>query len=182
MLEDVFVREEAAPVDNPPGNEDRARFQFVHPSEVVLDQDIGVHQIWTLTDDLVINSPLDELGQLVLELEEDGFRLRAAAVLGLPVAGQCNQHGRSSGRRGPDASGDLVTIERRETDVHERHDRADAGGELDGGVAISGLEHLVPVEHDLGAQHLARVLVILHHEDPQRGGHAAGHRRGHAQR
>ena len=73
---------------------------------------------------------------------------------------------------------DLEPVEARQPDVDERDVGPQTEGRLKPGGAVHGLVHLVAGQLEHEPQHLTRVGIVLHDEDPARGAVAVGARPG----
>src|SRR3989449_549892 len=95
--------------------------------------------------------------------------LRALAVFGLAVAGQRDHDGRRRRQRLHPAR-DLVAVEARQADIHQRDLGRLGAREVEPLGAVGGREDLVPVQLEERAERLAGVGVVFDEEDP---GHAS---------
>src|SRR5436309_3273258 len=94
--------------------------------------------------------------------------LRALAVERLTVAADRDQPDLGAARHRPQSPGDLEAIDSRQAEV-DQGDRECAGLRVvEAILAAARGYHLVTVELEQQAQALARVVVVLHDEDPRR--------------
>lgn len=102
---------------------------------------------------------------------------RAAAVVLRAVAGERDEE-HPGAALGANLPRDLISIELRQPDVHERDLRAMTQRSLDALPAVGRLEDLVPVVLEQHAQHLARVVVVFDDQDAAPARRLAPRRRG----